>query len=88
MQDYLESYVKHFDLAPHFRLRSAVQAVRRIEKTEKWLIVVSTAENSTVEEAFDKVIITTGTFHTAIMPDIQGSHNFKGRLIHCQQYKE
>lgn len=88
MQQYLENYADQFKLRSHFQLGVTIINIKRSEKTSKWIVTVKYQSHEVVEEEFEKVVVTTGTFHSAIMPQIPGYENFKGRLIHCQAFKK
>ena len=37
---------------------------------------------------FDKVMVATGPFRSAVMPDIPGMKDFKGEMIHIKDYRQ
>lgn len=88
VQKYLEDYADHFQLRPTFRLGTTVTRIDRSEKGEKWIVSIIRPDSNATEEEFDKVIITNGTFHSPVMPEVPGIENFGGEVIHSQSFKE
>lgn len=88
VQKYLEDYADHFQLRPTFRLGTTVTAINRSEKGEKWIVSINGPDSNATEEEFDKVIITNGTFHAPVMPEVPGIDKFGGEIIHSQSFKE
>lgn len=52
----------------------------------KWDVRVKD-ESGVRVETFDKVLVTTGPFGKAYLPDTPGQEDFKGEIIHAQSYK-
>ncbi|ELR05858.1 hypothetical protein VC83_08303 [Pseudogymnoascus destructans] len=88
VQKYLEDYADHFQLRPTFRLGTTVTGINRSEKGDKWIISINRPDSNATEEEFDKVIITNGTFHSPVMPDVPGIDEFGGEVIHSQSFKD
>ncbi|KFZ24877.1 hypothetical protein V502_00651 [Pseudogymnoascus sp. VKM F-4520 (FW-2644)] len=88
VQKYLEDYADHFQLRPAFRLGTTVTGIDRSEKGEKWIVSIIKPDSNATEEEFDKVIITNGTFHSPVMPEVPGIENFGGEVIHSQSFKD
>lgn len=79
VQEYLESYVERFGLAPMLRLDTEVLSADPTEGEDGWL--VTTAGGS---ERFDHLVVANGIFSTPMIPDYEGSEEFAalgGRLI-------
>ncbi|KAH7143675.1 flavin monooxygenase-like protein [Dactylonectria macrodidyma] len=83
VHEYLESYVDHFELRPFLRLNTVVKHVAREEESNKWRLDFEFAPS----EYFEKVVIATGPHYEPVMPTIQGSRLFAGRLIHSKAFK-
>jgi dimethylaniline monooxygenase (N-oxide forming) len=88
VQQYLENYANHFQLKSTFRLGTVVTGIHRSEKSERWIVSINGADLGATEEEFDKVIVTTGTFHSSVMPEVPGIEMFEGKVIHSQSFKE
>lgn len=88
VQKYLEDYADHFQLRPTFQLGTTVTAINRSEKGEKWIVSINGPDSNATEEEFDKVIITNGTFHAPVVPEVPGIDKFGGEIIHSQSFKE
>lgn len=81
---YLERYAEHFHLQSYLHLNSPVQSVTR--SSEQWL--VTWLENDQVhEKAFDHVLVCSGIFSKALIPEIPGSEKFGGMILHSRDYK-
>ena len=83
MEDYLESYVDHFNLRPHFRLATPVRRVLRDEALAKWRVEIDGAS----AEVFDKVVMATGPHLMPMMPDFEGEELFTGKILHSKAFK-
>lgn len=69
--DYLHRYAALFDLTSRLRCDTRVDAVTRAGRG--W--VVRHGDN---EEAFDRVVVAAGRFHTPAIPDVPGLDSFTG----------
>ena len=83
VEEYIESYVDHFDLARHFKLDTTVERVCWEEDAGQWRLVFKGQPS----ERFDKVLFATGPHVEPTMPEIQGSQSFSGRIIHSKAFK-
>lgn len=83
MQEYIESYVAHFQLAPHFRLNAAITHISEIEETGKWKIDIQGAPS----QYFDKVVMATGPHVKPTAFQLEGQDLFAGEVIHSQRFK-
>ena len=89
MGKYIDSYVRHFDLARHVRLAEPAIRIVRDDKDENWL--VTTRKASTGEETirrFDRVVLATGMGSVKNEVDIKGADKFKGDLVHSREFKD
>ncbi|KAL7938595.1 flavin monooxygenase-like protein [Trichoderma chlorosporum] len=84
VEDYLEAYVEHFDLRPHFRLSTSVSSIAREGQDGKWRLDLEGRPS----EWFDKVVMATGPHIRPMMPSLEGSDLFTGRLIHSKGFKK
>ncbi|KND92990.1 Dimethylaniline monooxygenase [N-oxide-forming] 3 [Tolypocladium ophioglossoides CBS 100239] len=83
VEEYIESYVDHFDLGRHFRLNTAVERICREDGVGQWRLDL----NGQPSERFDKVLLATGPHVKPMMPKINGSESFAGRIIHSKGFK-
>ncbi|ATY59071.1 dimethylaniline monooxygenase 2 [Cordyceps militaris] len=83
VQRYIESYVEHFELAPHFRLNASVTRISEIEETGRWKIDIGGAPS----QYFDKVVMATGPHVKATAFRLEGQELFAGEVMHSQQFK-
>ncbi|MEI8124198.1 MAG: NAD(P)-binding domain-containing protein [Parachlamydiaceae bacterium] len=86
--DYLQSYTKTFNLMEYIHINCAVE---KIEQTNnKWLVKwvkKSDEKEQRVSAIFDFVIVSSGFFSEAFIPQITGSETFTGSIIHSKDYK-
>lgn len=73
--EYLERYADHFGMRNFIQLNNPVLSVSQHKK--KW--VVRTAQG---EQEFDYVVVASGFFSKASMPDIDGAQHFEGKILH------
>lgn len=85
---YLEQYADHFQLRPFLRLETTVTSIHRSDDKIPWTVSTRGPDLVSKDETFDKVIVTTGTFHSPVMPQISGIENFKGEVLHSQAFKK
>ncbi|TPX08124.1 uncharacterized protein E0L32_010191 [Thyridium curvatum] len=83
VQQYLESYIEHFKLAPHLRLSTSVKRVSRDNVANKWVVDIDGAGS----EYFDKVIIATGINSSPHVPKLEGVEAFEGKCLHSRAFK-
>ncbi|XP_053396317.1 flavin-containing monooxygenase 5-like [Mercenaria mercenaria] len=91
LDEYLNMYADNFDLGKHIRLNTEVVHIYETEDhkvTGRWNVKVKdvTSDNTNLM-TFDAVLICTGVFSRPFMPTYAGIEEFKGRLIHTQDYK-
>ncbi|PMB68196.1 Dimethylaniline monooxygenase [N-oxide-forming] 4 [Beauveria bassiana] len=83
VQKYIESYVEHFCLAPHFRLNTTVTHISESEETGRWRIDIAGAPS----QNFDKVVMATGPHVKATPFRLEGQEVFEGEVMHSQRFK-
>lgn len=83
--NYLNEYADHFNLHPYIQLESEVSAVR--QEYDKWKVEWLTHSNDRQSEEFDCILICTGIFTKAHIPEISGMETFPGRILHSQDFK-
>ncbi|CAA9967066.1 Dimethylaniline monooxygenase 3 [Pyrenophora teres f. maculata] len=84
VQEYLISYMKHFELEPYLRLNTSIKQVTFDEERQKWVVVFADEK----KEYFDKVVVAIGgMIGMANMPNVEGIEKFAGASIHSQAFK-
>lgn len=83
VEEYIESYVDHFDLRRHFRLNTTVERICREGDDGQWRLDLKGQPS----QLFDKVLLATGPHVKPTMPKIEGSESFTGRIIHSKAFK-
>lgn len=76
--DYLAAYADAFNVRPHIRFSSPVSQVSKAGDT--WQIGLDDRT-----ENFDALIIASGFFAKAVLPEIKGAHEFEGQIIHSSR---
>ncbi|MBB3606096.1 cation diffusion facilitator CzcD-associated flavoprotein CzcO [Mycolicibacterium sp. BK556] len=71
--DYLHRYAALFDLESRVRCDTSIETVTRSEKG--WLV-----RHGGTQEAFDRVVVAAGRFHTPAIPDVPGLDSFSGDM--------
>lgn len=82
IQAYLADCVERFGLAPHLRLSTELAALRWDESTQQWHATLRGADGTAHEQSARSVVIATGALSTPRWPEIDGLHDFGGRLLH------
>jgi dimethylaniline monooxygenase (N-oxide forming) len=86
---YLNDYVDAFELRPHLRLSTRVDAIERDDTQNCWHITVSGPSSAEPERLrFDKVVMATGPHNKPVMPDLPGQERFKGEILHSIAFKD
>lgn len=84
MHEYLLSYVKHFNLEPHFRLNAPIQQVIFDDDRQQWVVKIEGES----DKYFDKVLVAIGGMvGQPNMPSIEGLDKFQGKSIHSRYFK-
>ncbi|KAF5022589.1 hypothetical protein F66182_5360 [Fusarium sp. NRRL 66182] len=83
VQDYIESYVDHFNLRPKLRLSTVVSGVRR-DDDGRWAVDIQ----GSGPEYFDKVIMASGINSSPHIPKLVGLDQFDGQVLHSRAFKK
>lgn len=83
MQEYIESYVDHFNFRDKLRLGVSVEKVRRDDAGNRWVVDIKGSE----PEYFDKVIMATGGNNRPHIPKVEGMEQFEGDVLHSRAFK-
>ncbi|GKV19497.1 hypothetical protein SLEP1_g29751 [Rubroshorea leprosula] len=85
---YLESYAKHFDIAPHFN--ETVQSAKYDQTFGLWRVkTVSKISSIPVEIEYicRWLVVATGENAEKVVPEFEGLEQFKGHVSHACDYK-
>ncbi|SCV61125.1 flavin depend monooxygenase that catalyses the oxidation of rubrofusarin to 9-hydroxyrubrofusarin [Fusarium fujikuroi] len=83
VQEYIESYVDHFNFRGKLRLGVSVEKVRRDDADNRWVVDIKGSE----PEYFDKVIMATGGNNRPHIPKVEGMEQFEGDVLHSRAFK-
>lgn len=85
---YLRSYAERFDLNKYIKLSHLVVRVDPIEN-DKWNVTVrDLPNNKNITQIYDAVLVCNGHYFDPKYPKIEGTSEFKGRLMHSRDYRK
>ncbi|GKU10059.1 unnamed protein product, partial [Fusarium langsethiae] len=87
MQQHFEAYAAHFDLHRHIRFGVTVHKVLRNSSDSGWNVYHSDSDKEAVLP-FHKVVFSNGCETVPVWPSMQRRKEFKGTVIHAQQYRD
>ncbi|KAK7584092.1 hypothetical protein V9T40_005055 [Parthenolecanium corni] len=83
---YLNEFSQHFGLLPKIKFQHYVTCIKRV--ADQWELLVTNLRDGTNETYyFDGVMICNGHTAKPHMPNVKGSNRFKGRILHCHDYR-
>ena len=88
MVNYIENYAKQFNCLKHIKYRHEVKRIQKINGNKWKVIVINHNNNQIKEELFDVVMVCSGHHSHPNKPYFIGQENFKGQIIHSQDYKK
>ncbi|GBB84739.1 hypothetical protein RclHR1_11300008 [Rhizophagus clarus] len=81
--EYLGKYIDEFKLKSYLRFNTSVISIKKHENI--WQVDrLEGGENKT--EEFEYIIVATGIFTEPYVPDIKGSEEFEGEVLHSKEY--
>ncbi|KAF5537207.1 flavin depend monooxygenase [Fusarium napiforme] len=83
VEEYVESYVDHFNFRDKLRLGVSVEKVRRDGEGNRWVVDIQ----GSGPEYFDKVIMATGGNNRPHIPKVEGMDQFEGEVLHSRAFK-
>ena len=89
VEDYLDSFISHFDLSSNIRLNTVVERLERDETNSLWRVRLSGPGYGNEWLRFDKVVVANGHFRYPRFPDIPGLDEWlaAGKAIHSAWYR-
>ena len=89
VEDYLDSFISHFDLSSNIQLNTAVECLERDETNSFWRVSLSGPGYGNEWLRFDKVVVATGHFRFPHFPDIPGLDKWlaAGKATHSAWYR-
>ena len=84
LQDYFESYAKHFGVYEKIRFECSVQHVSR-ETDGSWLIKWSDSSGNIQSDHFEYLMVANGHHNVPKYPEYPG--NYSGRYLHSHDFK-
>lgn len=89
VEDYLDSFVTHFDLSPNIRLNTTVESLERDETDSFWRARVSGPGYGDEWLKFDKVVVGNGHYRFPRFPDLPGLDEWlaAGKVTHSAWYR-
>lgn len=85
---YFESFADHFDLKRHIKFSHNVTRVVPIAN-KKWEISVKDLVNNVSEtNIYDAVLVANGHFSVPNIPEIPGTSEFNGKIIHSHDFRD
>ena len=89
VEDYLDSFVSHFDLSPNIRLNTTVERLERDETNSFWRVRLSGSGSANEWLRFDKVVVANGHYRFPRYPDIPGLDKWiaAGKVLHSAWYR-
>ncbi|KAH7139847.1 dimethylaniline monooxygenase 2 [Dactylonectria estremocensis] len=85
-QEFMESYSTNFGLQNHISFRTNVTKIERNVDDTRWCIEM-TIDGTPTSREFDKVVCCHGYQTQARAPKFPGQEEFKGRILHAQQFR-
>lgn len=84
---YIKATAKKYDLQKHVKLDTKVLETIWDDEVGKWKIKVQ-VDGKTVEDEADILVNGSGFLNKWQWPQIEGLHNFKGKLVHSARWYE
>ncbi|KAF9653541.1 FAD/NAD(P)-binding domain-containing protein [Thelephora ganbajun] len=89
VEDYLDSFISHFDLSPNIRLNTTVERLERDETNSFWRVRLSGPGYGNEWLRFDKVVVANGHYRFPRFPDLPGLDQWlaAGKATHSAWYR-
>lgn len=83
--EWLAEYARTFDLTPRIHLNTEVLKATPLTD-QGWIVQLRRADGTISDEAFDGLVVATGTYWKPRLPEFAG--DFSGVLLHSQSYRD
>ncbi|KAL8479762.1 hypothetical protein ACS0TY_026628 [Phlomoides rotata] len=83
--NYLESYANHFEINPRFD--EWVKCAKYEETCGLWRVKSLVSDGSTIEYMCRWVVVASGENAEKVVPELEGLHDFSGKVMHVCDYK-
>ena len=89
VENYLDSFISHFDLSPNIRLNTTVELLERDETNSFWMVRLSGPGHTNEWLRFDKVVVANGHYRSPRFPNIPGLDKWltAGKASHSAWYR-
>jgi len=89
VEDYLDSFISHFDLSSNIRLNTAVECLERDQTNSFWRVRLSGPGYGNEWLRFDKVVVANGHYRFPRFPDVPGLDEWlaAGKATHSAWYR-
>jgi len=89
VEDYLDSFISHFDLSSNIRLNTTVERLERDETNSFWRVRLSGPGYGNEWLRFDKAVVANGHYRVPRIPNILGLDKWiaAGKAVHSAWYR-
>jgi len=89
VEDYLDSFISHFDLSPNIQLNTTVECLERDDTNSFWRVRLSGPGYGGEWLRFDKVVVANGHYRFPRFPDVPGLDEWlvAGKATHSAWYR-
>lgn len=83
---YLGSYAERFELAPLIQFRTEVVGAEWDSSSRTWAVETRNAAGAFARQSFSRLAVCTGHFNAPMRPELPGSDEFPGSIIHSYDF--
>ena len=89
VEDYLDSFISHFELSSNIRLNTTVESLERDETNRFWKVRSTGPEDGSEWLRFDKVVVANGHYRFPRFPNVPGLDEWlaAGKATHSARYR-
>ena len=88
---YFKLYADKFDLAKHIKFELEVVGISHDDASKMWEVSFrssSDKDGQTHSLTFERLVLATGSFSKASIPEVKGIETFQGETLHSQAFKD